>query len=508
MHVTIADVQQGMPLEGAILTLLISKSKVKPELLLSVTISLALSLASTRQSINKIGLESKLGNYIGPLTPEKRQSIEKDFFDFEIANGEMASGREVLLVKSFLEGYDFIIIELIRFDDAGNKRVKFYENVCEILNGSTWEIIYRAATHAGIERYVKERSDFFKDKKIAIVPINAKEDVENGAFSQAYRDLCRNILESNEQMLRCLHCGDYISENGAPLIEIDEMGAEQAVGFVHITCLRPLDRVLGSVKSPIFDEYDYLKDFDYKTWFNLVQNGQALFCSLQGKLNQVMVMGWNPEGVSKFKGNYCVKINLEDGSSRYVHHRGKIVRETLSSATKKAEFANSEIKKAFLKGDPDCYTSKNNTFGSYSSVMKIKDDDEVCIECISAEVEKYTLAIEKTYERFSNYYAPVIILLDKESGQPIIVNNTVFVIDNPLKLNSYIANWSKASITLPEYKIEIIKSDYEFDSFIAKCIKDKIQVVANPLFDMQLNLLSGIVFQHIDDIIAKKQQEK
>jgi len=293
MHVTIADVQQGMPLEGAILTLLISKSKVKPELLLSVTISLALSLASTRQSINKIGLESKLGNYIGPLTPEKRQSIEKDFFDFEIANGEMASGREVLLVKSFLEGYDFIIIELIRFDDAGNKRVKFYENVCEILNGSTWEIIYRAATHAGIERYVKERSDFFKDKKIAIVPINAKEDVENGAFSQAYRDLCRNILESNEQMLRCLHCGDYISENGAPLIEIDEMGAEQAVGFVHITCLRPLDRVLGSVKSPIFDEYDYLKDFDYKTWFNLVQNGQALFCSLQGKLNQVMVMGWN-----------------------------------------------------------------------------------------------------------------------------------------------------------------------------------------------------------------------
>jgi hypothetical protein len=43
MHVVIADVQQGMPLEGALLTVLTSKSKVKPELFLSVTISLALS---------------------------------------------------------------------------------------------------------------------------------------------------------------------------------------------------------------------------------------------------------------------------------------------------------------------------------------------------------------------------------------------------------------------------------------------------------------------------------
>jgi hypothetical protein len=135
----------------------------------------------------------------------------------------------------------------------------------------------------------------------------------------------------------------------------------------------------------------------------------------------------------------------------------------------------------------------------------MKDDFEECIECINAEVAKYTLAIEKAYDRFSNYYAPVIILLDKESGQPIIANNTVFVIDNPLKLNSYIANWSKAGITLPEYKIEIIKSDYEFDNFIAKCIKNKIQVVANPLFDMRLSPISGIVFQHIDKIIAKKQ---
>ncbi len=494
MHVVIADVQQGMPLEGALLTLLTSKSKVKPELFLSVTISLALSLSSTRQSINKTGLESKLGNYIGPLTPEKRRSVEQDFFDFEIASGEISSGREVLLVESFLKGSDFIIAELIRFDNAGNKRVKFYDHLCELLDGRKWKVLHRASTYAGIERYIKEHSDLFKDKRIGIVPINANEDVEDSAFALAYIDFCRNILKSNKQGLRCLHCGDYISENGAPMIEVDEVGAEHDLGLIHKTCLKPLDRVLGVLKAQVFEEYDYLKDFDYKTWLNLVQNGQALFCALQGKLNQVMFMGWHPEGVSEFKGNYCVKINLEDGSSRYIHHRGKVVRETLSSATEKAEFANSELEKARLKGDPNCYTSKNESFGSYSLAMKMKDDSEECIECINAEVAKYTLAIEKAYDRFSNYYAPVIILLDKESGQPIIANNTVFVIDNPLKLNSYIANWSKAGITLPEYKIEIIKSDYEFDNFIAKCIKNKIQVVANPLFDMRLSPISGIVF--------------
>jgi hypothetical protein len=161
VHVAIADVQQGQPLEGAILTVLTSKSKVRPELFLSATISLALFLASNRQSINKGGLESRLGNYLGQLTPEKKASIEQDFFNFEIANGDVFSGREVLFAESFLEGTDFIIAELIRFDDAGNKRVKFHGDVCELLNGSTWKVLHRAATYAGIERFIEENTDLY-----------------------------------------------------------------------------------------------------------------------------------------------------------------------------------------------------------------------------------------------------------------------------------------------------------------------------------------------------------
>ncbi len=507
MYVAIADVQQGMPLEGAILTILTSKSRVKPELFFSATISLALSLASSRQSINKFGLESKLGNYIGTLTPEKKHSVVQDFFKIEMSAGKISSGREVLLVESFIDGQDFLIVELIRFDDSGNKNVKFHKNLCELLDGSTLKVLSRAATFSGIERYLEERADEFKDKKIGVLPKNTEEDIENSPFALAYGDYCEGIRKGNDQPLICLHCGNSISENGAPFVEVDEIGAEHSLGLVHKKCISPLDRVLGDIKAQVFDEYDYLKDFDYKTWFEFLQTGQAMFGSLEGKLNQVMFMGWNPEGHGEFKGNYCVKINLEDGSSKYVHHRSKVVRETLESATERADYLNMQFEKSRIKGDPSCYTSKNETFSSYSLAMKMKDADEECIECINAEAVKYTLAIEKAYDRFSNYYAPLFILLDLKNGQPIVVENTIFLLNNPLKLMPYITNWFKAGIDLPEYKIEILKSDHEFDSFLSRYLKKGIQIVANPLFDMLQNPLSGLVFRHIDEIIEEKSQK-
>jgi len=504
MYVAIADVQQGMPLEGAILTILTSKSSVRPELFLSATISLALSLASARQSINKRGLESRLGNYIGTLTPEKKQAVEQDFLKIEMCAGKISSGREILLVESFINGQDFLIVELIRFNDTGEKKVVFHDAQCELLNGSKWNVLARAATISGIERYIEERADRFKDKRIGLLPINTEDDVELSPFALAYGEYCEDIRKGNSHPLKCLHCGDPISENGAPFVEIDEIGAEHALGLVHKKCLAPLDRVLGAIKAEVFDEYDYLKDFDYRTWYECIQSGQAMFGSLEGKLNQVMFMGWNPEGHGEYKGNYCVKINLEDGSSKFVHHRSKVVRETLESATERAKYFNAQFERDRLKGNPSCYTSKNETFGAYSIVMKMKDEDEDCIECIDAEAVKYTLAIEKAYDRLTNYYAPLFILLDIETGQPIIISNTIFVLNNPLKFKSFLSNWSKAGIELPKYKIDILKSDHEFDSFLSKYLKKDIQIVANPLFDMNFSPLSGLVFRHIEELVEEK----
>jgi hypothetical protein len=505
IYIVTADVQSGMPLEGAILTVLATRSKVKPELLFSTVISLALTLASQRQSINKKGLEDKFEIYLNPNTPEKRLSIEQSFFKIEFSDRDIPSGREILLVNSLSGKADFMIIELFRFDETGNKRMQFYGDTCKTPNGIEWKVIHRTATNEGMLRFVEERDEFFKDKKIAILQ-SAEDDGSTISFSLAYQELCKSLLRENEQILRCLYCGDFISENNAPLIEVDEVGAEHALGLIHKSCLKPIDRVIGLIKAQLFNEYDYLKDFDYQTWINLAPKGQALFASLQGKPKQVMFMAWNPEGGSEFKGNYCLKINLKDGSSRYVHHRGKIVRYTLSSANERAKFLNLRFEEERQKGDPACYTSKNEDFGRYSDSMKMKDEDEECIECINAEVTEYTMAIEKAYNRFSHYYAPIIILLSKESGQPIVHKSTLFLIHNPLELNQYLKNWAKAGIELPEYKIEIISSDDEFDKLLSKFMMNGIQVVANPLFDMNQKPLSGIVFRHIEELETQTLQ--
>ena len=499
-YIVIADIQQGQPLEGAILTVLASRSRVNPEFIWSTSITLALSMATKRQSIDRKGLLANLGRFLKEQTPEEENILKNEILKIEFAKGEICSGRDVVLIESFIDDQDLLIVELKRFDKTGSKRIKYYDNKCKIAKGEAWKLLYRAGTYAGVERYVNENEILFKDKKIGIIPIKTEKDIDKSVIALAHKELCEKILESNNEPLRCLHCGDHISESGVPLIEIDEVEIETTLGLVHNRCLRAIDRVLGIIKVTAFDEYNFLKDFDYRTWFKLVQKGQGLFGNLEGQKKQLLHIAWNPEGASDQKGNYCVRINLEDGSSRFVTHRGKVVRESHDSATEKVGVFNSQFAQSREEKDPDCYTSKSGAFGKYSSVMTLKEDDEECIECISAEVANYTLPIEKSYSHFDNYYAPLFILLERETGSKIFFKKTVFVISNPRDLERYIENWKKAGIQLPDYKIEIIKSDHEFDLFVMKCLEGNLHVFANPLFDMNQNPLSGIIFNRLENL--------
>jgi hypothetical protein len=121
IYIVVADIQQGSPLEGAVLTLLASKSRVNPELVWSASITVAISLASKRQSINKYGLENKLGHLFRKQTPKEKKEIEREFFNIQYSNGGISSGKDVLLIESFVEDCDLLIVELIRFDETGEK---------------------------------------------------------------------------------------------------------------------------------------------------------------------------------------------------------------------------------------------------------------------------------------------------------------------------------------------------------------------------------------------------
>lgn len=80
-------------------------------------------------------------------------------------------------------------------------------------------------------------------------------------------------------------------------------------------------------------------------------------------------------------------------------------------------------------------------------------------------------------------------------------------LNNPLELDRYLKNWAKADMNVPDYSIKIIKTDEEFDLHMAQLLQDGLQVLANPKFNMQGELLSGIVFRDFNELMLSHNEE-
>ena len=399
---------------------------------------------------------------------------------------------------------DYLILELYRFDDDGRRRLKFYENKVEMLDGSTWNVIYRASTFVGVDRFIEEQEERFSNARVIIYPINTEENLEDSSFARAHSELCKNLIESCENFFECIHCGDVISEDETHFIEIDEENKKHCVGLVHKKCLNSLDRVLGIIHSDLFRTHKLLKNFDYSVWFKAILAGQGLFAAISQYKNNVISIVWNPDYNQISKGNWCVRINLEDGSALYVHERGRVVRCSEVEAIKKVQKFNKSFEEAWANEDPWCYTSESGVFIIYSGALELLDNNERCLLCVDAQAVKYTQSIGNTYSKSNNYYAPLAFLIDESTGDPIIINNTIFLISNPLSLEKYIENWSRAGIKLPEFVISIIDSDDRFDIFVRQAKDNNIEIIVNPMLLISGELSGGFVIENMKVIVDKK----
>lgn len=495
------DIEEGGPLEAAVLMLLSGKSSVSPELLWGSLIALCLSLAKDRLSIDKAALIQRVGRFIGPPSHKAASEAASEYFSLQ-CQGTFSAGREVLLVKSFLPDADYLIIELYRFEDDGRKRVKFFEGKVELLNGETWDVIHRASTYIGVQRFIEEHIEQFSKARIAIIPINSESSPEDEPYVKAHAEYCAHLAESSENSLECLHCGDPVSEDSSPVIEIEEESRGHAVGIVHRKCLRPTDRVLGLITHDLFRENKLLKNFDYTQWFLNAPHGQGLFAATAHINNRICPVAWKPDYSQISKGSWCVKIILEDGSARYVHERGKVVRYAETEAFEVSNRFNVQFDEARNKKDPWCYTSERERFGTYSAALQVMTAEEICIMCVSAEAVRYTQAIGRTYSPFENFYAPLAILLEEESGLPISIAGAIFLITNPLRLERFVDNWRKAGIELPDFVVSTIDSDDEFDKFVLKVKDEGETVIIDPMLSMSGNLASGFVIENYYEIVG------
>ncbi|MFJ2450246.1 hypothetical protein ACIOWK_00860 [Pseudomonas protegens] len=123
IHIAVLDLEKGGILERAVITLLAAESSIPPSTLWDTLISLGLTLSKNRQSISKDRLKNKLDRFIESTktTPLPENS---NFFEV-IPEGNYFSGREFTLVDSFINGYDYLLIESIRFNDDGSKNIRF-----------------------------------------------------------------------------------------------------------------------------------------------------------------------------------------------------------------------------------------------------------------------------------------------------------------------------------------------------------------------------------------------
>ncbi|MED0998365.1 hypothetical protein P4T34_23400 [Bacillus mobilis] len=521
VYIVVLDIEDGMPLEKAVLlTIQNNINKNNPDLFWAFAIKSALNFASQRQSLLKEELKNEWKHL---FTPEKnnreKESLLDEFLQFELVDS-LSMGKDIVLaemmdtseiintadeIQEFTVDDDVLfIMELLRFNDDGAKRLNYSgDEFLTLSNGLKFRILCRTATTFRMERFIKENEQLILNKKLIIIPTNNVQSVEQDEHIKIYAEQGKAYLEKNFS-LNCIHCSRGISKNDSHIIEIDYLKPNPIIGIVHDECICPLDRILGMIKSNLFEEYDFLKDFDYKKWLDCIEDSQAFMNGVQNMNNcDGLYALWNPYNYPNETFKFCIRVNLKNGDFRYMKIRGKVERLNKSESKKRTKKFNEQIEKSTNK-DPYCYTSKTSLFGQYNELLKRKKPDEDLLECESAEAVNYTEHIGKQHNENKNFYAPLCTITTLDDDVIFTINNSPILLSNPLDLKHYLINWKEAGIKLDKYEINIISTDLEFDNFMREVTNSGLIPIINPILNKNQELISGLKIQDINEFIRTK----
>ncbi|MCW3807410.1 caspase family protein [Plebeiibacterium marinum] len=443
-----------------------------------------------------------------PNTPSLRLELSK----YENKKRKVSAGKEILFIESFVDNADFLIVENFRFDDEGNKKLKFKDD--KVILGAegkdSFTLVQRFASWAGIERYLEENNEQYCAKKIVI--INAHKDietVENSQYALAQADFIHELINFNKDLMSCLHCGGRISTNDSCLVEIDEIGLKNNVGNVHRECLRPADRILG--KSGYEDLIDsYLVNFDYKLWHSLLEKGHGQLGSSVTQINgnKRAIISWNPEN-NKNDGSYCIRVIYENGSIDFVTLGKEIHRFPKNKIDEELSFFNRELEKAKISGDPQCKIVETKISGNFKLLSKLKETDQTLTEVKAYEKAFYSNQFEQNTLSIENDYTPIGLIKDFDSEELVMIGDVVPFISKPENFDSFIANWKEVIPEINKCTIKIIKSDFELDTYLQSFFKKGLQPIIDPLFDSETKKIdSGLIFKRFQDIIEQAKLKK
>jgi hypothetical protein len=513
VFIGIIDIEAGHTVEIASHMLLKSIGFSRPELIWSILIKNSLIYATNRLSIETEKLDEIFTKY---LDDEKNKSPEEEQNEFLkttiISQGEYPTAKEVLLIESFIEELDFMIVELYRFHEDCKIKNTFYNDKIIIGNGDEWTVIQRFATMHGLDRFLEINQETYKDKRIAIIPANDIDTVEDTECAKLHKSYLEKLISKNSNPLLCLHCGKQVNDKDSLIIEVEDKDTPSAVGLVHIKCLRPIDRILGIIKIPGKEVNKHLESFDYKLWVSLMMKGQGMLNALKDSpqltSGRTAIISWNSREEYDPEYSYCIKFILEDGSTSYAYQRSRIERVNKPQALEHLELFKSAQQRQYQLNDPLCVLSLSKVAAPYSQLLKIKKADDVILEIKSAEIAKYSKLIAKAFDKDLFHYAPLCIVRDKESETIINLSNVVPIISDPLQFSDYYENWKQIGFELEEVELKIIKSDKDFDNNMRIIFGDGFIPILDPLFDKNFNLVSGYPINEFDRMVEKMKQKQ
>ncbi len=493
IRIAALDLESGGSLERAVLTVLATRATTPPAIVWGSLIAFALTLASGRISVDTAALLEHFGEHFETAVAGPPQSSTDDGMEF-VLKGDLPAGREIVLMT--LDDH-LILAELIRFAPDGTKRLRFTHNAVKMANGVHGKVLLRAATSVGMKRLIESDPSVLKGRELTIWPISSDEDPEATYWAQAHSALMTTIARRNSAPLECLQCGRPISEHLAPSVEIDQENTPHQVGLIHSKCLRPAHRVIGVVSGDMLLSTGVLTDFDYRTWFTTRPTGQALFNGLSPTArSQIVHIGWKLARQHTV-GNWGIAYRLEDGSERYVHERARVQSMTNSEARAQAAFMNESITAATERNDPICVASEGDAFGPYSSLLR-QQPGSPTLRVMSAEPRELTRATISAHNVADNYYAPLLVLIDADTGDPFAIDGAHVLLTEPLTLAESIKNWETAGLHMPRFATSVLRSDAQFDAFVAKAQRDDIGLVIDPILDGAGMLVTGFVVIDID----------
>lgn len=501
IHIIALDIENNGNYEKAFLASISSKLCTNPNLLWGYLISKTLDWSKERQSLDINGINSVMKKFIKSNDSENNTNQEDNALfqmQFDPENYEICSGREVIIIDSFLPDFEIALLELYRFNDSGEFRLKFHDHEIEMGDGSRHKLHGRFSTYSGAKRFIEEQK-WIKDKKIMLGPINGEYDFDASPIALTYSEKVRNKIISNNEISKCIHCQGGLS-NHSILIEVSEEGLPFDAGIIHQKCLRASDRVLGIANNPGMDKYPELKDFDYQRWFLSLGHGQALWAGLSAINQPIKSVLWNSKSSIDKNGHLCIKAILSNGDIRYVQERGRVQRYN----TERSEIVCSQLNKWIAdskkKGNPLCYSSDGNIQGRHDDIQSNSTQPINLIECLRFEVTQYTRGISQLHDKIKNFYTPLVYFFDENSNQPLVVDNSVFLITTPMDLKFYIENWSSIDFPLKSYRLNIIEADEDFDKFMHWATAEGFSVFVDPFFDKSGELLKGATVNDMENL--------